>query len=108
MNSPKERPKAAGEEKVHVKKATLVLDKRNFHFGTRDDSAPGILLGFVDGKGAQFSAAEQPDRGTEKDSTGTGENQKKRAQVSNWRTSEFHCFQSSPGLRKGNTNREEE
>ena len=90
MNAAEERAEAPGKEKVHEEEATLVLDKRDLHFGIGNGGAPRVLTGFAQGEGAQFRAAEQPDGRTKKDSAGPDQNEEQGAGVSNWRTPKLH------------------
>ena len=91
VDSAEERAEATGEEKVHEEEAALVVDEGKFEFGTGDGGAPWVFLHVVHGEGANFFSTEQTDRGAEEDAERARANQKKSAEITDWRTAEPHA-----------------
>ena len=91
VDSAEERAEATGEEKVHEEEAALVVDEGKFEFRTSNGGAPWVFLNMVHGEGANFFSTEQTDRGAEEDTERARANQKKSAEITDWRTAEPHA-----------------
>jgi hypothetical protein len=96
MDATEKGPEAAGEEEVHEEEAALVVDEGEFEFGTGDRGTPWVFLHVVHGEGSNFFSAEQTDGGAEEDAEGTRANQKKSAEITDWRTAEPHVRDVKP------------